>query len=160
MRGLVAYRTDSGKKFSIAFALATNCPLLLMDEPTNGIRTYPAKRQFRRMVAAMPPERTLMMATHQIADVENLVDRVVILDQGRIVLDQTMDQIANRYQFETNRLVPADSALYQEELGGSFQTLAPNDSSTPSRVDITLLFNAVMTQPERFTSLLHHEPAL
>ena len=140
------------KKFFIAFALATNCPLLLMDEPTNGLDIL-SKRQFRRMVAAaMTDERTLLISTHQVPDLETLIDQVVMLDGGQIIFNQTMSEIATNYRFALNQTVRPEAALYQEETLGSYQTMTVNSSHTPSRVNLELLFNAVMAHPENFTN--------
>ena len=145
------------KKFFIAFALATNCPLLLMDEPTNGL-DIPSKRQFRRMVAAaMTEDRTLIISTHQVPDLEMLIDHVVMLDQGRIIFNQTTDEIAVNYRFEPDRTVLPETTLYQEETLGRYQTLTVNPSRTPSRINLELLFNAVMAHPENFTNPTHDE---
>lgn len=142
------------KKFFIAFALATHCPLLLMDEPTNGL-DIPSKRQFRKMVAAaMTEERTLIISTHQVPDLETLIDQVVMLDRGRIIFNQSMDDIATNYRFAPDRPGQSEASLYREEAFGSYQTLTTNPTRTPSRVNLELLFNAVMTQPKNFT---HHE---
>ena len=138
------------KKFFIAFALATHCPLLIMDEPTNGL-DIPSKQQFRKMVAAsMTEDRTLLISTHQVLDLETLIDQVVMIDQGRIIFNQTMDEIAENYRFGQDTVSPAAEALYQEEVLGGYHTLTANPSRTPSRVSLELLFNAVMTHPENF----------
>ncbi len=148
------------KKFFIAFALATNCPLLLMDEPTNGL-DIPSKRQFRRMVAAAMTEgRTLIISTHQVPDLETLIDRVVMLDRGRIIFNQTTDEIATNYRFDPDRTTLPETTLYQEEALGRYQTLTINPSQTPSRVNLELLFNAVMAHPENFTNLTPDEQPL
>lgn len=138
------------KKFFIAFALATHCPLLIMDEPTNGL-DIPSKQQFRKMVAAsMTEDRTLLISTHQVLDLETLIDQVVMIDQGRIIFNQTMDEIAENYRFGQDTVLPAAEALYQEEVLGGYHTLTANPSRTPSRVSLELLFNAVMAHPENF----------
>ncbi|MCK4608105.1 MAG: ABC transporter ATP-binding protein [Gammaproteobacteria bacterium] len=84
------------KKFLVAFALATNCKLLLLDEPTNGL-DIPSKSQFRKLMARMlTEERSFIIATHQVRDLETLIDTVVILDEGRIIFNEPI------YESETN----------------------------------------------------------
>jgi len=76
------------KEFLIAFALSTGCKLMLLDEPTNGL-DIPSKSIFRKMVAAnLRTDQMVIISTHQVKDVENLVDRLILVDQGRTVLDQ------------------------------------------------------------------------
>ena len=62
------------KKVFMSFALAANTRLLLMDEPTNGL-DIPSKSQFRKVVAQyMTEDRTLIISTHQVHDVESLLE--------------------------------------------------------------------------------------
>ena len=76
------------KKFILAFGLATDCKLLILDEPTNGL-DIPSKSQFRKIVAsAIHEERSFIISTHQIRDMENLIDPIIILDEGKIVFFQ------------------------------------------------------------------------
>ncbi len=81
------------KKSFIVFALACDTPYLFMDEPTNGL-DIPSKSALRHLLAASTTlERTLIISTHQARDVENLLDRVVILDRGRVLADRTVADI-------------------------------------------------------------------
>ncbi len=81
------------KKSYIAFALACGTPYLFMDEPTNGLDIQ-SKSALRHLLAATTvPERTLVISTHQAHDIENLLDRVVILDRGRVLVDRTVVDI-------------------------------------------------------------------
>lgn len=81
------------KKSYIAFALACGTPYLFMDEPTNGL-DIPSKSALRHLLAeATMPERTIIISTHQARDVENLLDRIVILDRGRVLADSSVEQI-------------------------------------------------------------------
>ncbi|MCX7124878.1 MAG: ABC transporter ATP-binding protein, partial [Gammaproteobacteria bacterium] len=87
------------KKFLISFALATNAKLILFDEPTNGL-DIPSKSQFRKLIASsMSEEKLFIISTHQVHDVEKLVDRVVIIDNGEIILNESTIQIANKISF-------------------------------------------------------------
>ena len=67
------------KKVAITLALAAHTPLLLMDEPTNGL-DIPSKATFRRLVASLIDDnQTVIISTHQVRDLESLIDTVLIL---------------------------------------------------------------------------------
>ena len=84
------------KKFLVVFGLATNCKFLLLDEPTNGL-DIPSKSQFRKLLATMlTKDKAFIIATHQVRDLETLIDTVVILDEGKIIFNQSI------YETETN----------------------------------------------------------
>jgi ABC-2 type transport system ATP-binding protein len=131
------------KKFMITFALSTGCKLLLLDEPTNGL-DIPSKSIFRKMVAGnLNPDQTVVISTHQVKDVENLIDRVILVDQGHIVLDQDMLTISDRYSFGFSTQ-QSDAWIYAEKAQGGyhyFEELPPGEN--PTQVNLELFFNAV-----------------
>ena len=80
------------KKVYMCVALATNTRFLLMDEPTNGLDIL-SKSQFRKVViTGMSEEKTIIISTHQVHDVEHLLDHVVIIDQNSILLDKPLTE--------------------------------------------------------------------
>lgn len=82
------------KKVLIAFALATNTPLLLMDEPTNGL-DIPSKSVFRKLIAgAMTNDRCIVISTHQVRDLDSLIDEIVVLKNGQIAYQQNLNALA------------------------------------------------------------------
>ena len=90
------------KKVVISFALATNVPLVLMDEPTNGL-DIPSKSAFRKLVAgAMTDERCLVISTHQVRDLDSLIDAVLILHQGKIVYNEDLNALAYKATAQPN----------------------------------------------------------
>jgi len=142
------------KKAYIAFALACNTPLLLMDEPTNGM-DIPSKAQFRKLIASVATEnRCIVISTHQVRDLENLIDTIVVLDGHRIVLNEAVDAISETLSFVTYSGTSANVPFLYEEtaaLGG--KGIAKNESNVPSRVDIELLFNGIVAENERISEL-------
>jgi ABC-2 type transport system ATP-binding protein len=87
------------KKVLISFALATNARFLLMDEPTNGLDII-SKSQFRKALAsAVDEERCIIISTHQVKDLESLIDRITIIDEGKILFDQNIEDISKRLSF-------------------------------------------------------------
>ena len=129
------------KKAYIAFALACNVRTLLMDEPTNGL-DIPSKSIFRRLLASYVDEsRMVIISTHQVADVESLLDNIVILDNEGVALAATTTDICSKLKF--GRAKEEDSVLYKEmTIAGEMAVMAnPNEEDT--QLNIELLFNAV-----------------
>ena len=129
------------KKAYIAFALACNVRTLLMDEPTNGL-DIPSKSIFRRLLASYVDEsRMVIISTHQVADVESLLDNIVILDNEGVALAATTTEICSKLKF--GRAKEEDRVLYKEmTIAGEMAVMAnPNEEDT--QLNIELLFNAV-----------------
>ena len=133
------------KKAYMCFALATNTSLLLMDEPTNGF-DIPSKSQMRKVIASgMTDERTIVISTHQVRDVENLLDHIVMIDDSRLLLDASYAGITAGLLFEERPLSDTtDDAIYvQPSLHGN-SVIAPNRTGEESAVNLEVLFNAVL----------------
>lgn len=148
------------KKALISFALATNASLLLMDEPTNGLDIL-SKSQFRKVIAGCLDEgKCIIISTHQVKDLENLIDRVMIIDEGNILFDQTMYNISRKLDFRLS-YDPEETAtaLYSESSLKGNAIIAINMGEEDSRPDLEMLYKAVMLQGERFTRLFN-EPKL
>lgn len=134
------------KKFLLSFGLATNTDVLLMDEPTNGL-DIPSKSKFRKIMAsAITDERLFIISTHQVKDIEGIIDQIVVLDDGAIKFDATINEITNRFTFKKLNSIEADDAvIYKEEVLGGFNAILENSGDDYSQIDIELLFNAIIT---------------
>ena len=131
------------KKFMIAFALAANTGLLVLDEPTNGL-DIPSKVQFRKIVAsALSEERCLIISTHQVRDLESLIDTVVVVHNREIVLNRELDELAERLTFATGAAAESTDAFYTGSSVRGPVAIRPNPAGAYSRVDLELLFNAL-----------------
>ena len=133
------------KKVFMSFALAAGTRLLLMDEPTNGL-DIPSKVQFRRVVANnMTDDRTLIISTHQVHDVESLLDHILILNQQQLLLDASVGDICDRYSFEYRTPgSAADGVLYSEpSVQGEAVIVPRNPDKVETPLNLELLFNAV-----------------
>jgi ABC-2 type transport system ATP-binding protein len=144
---LTALSYGQKKKFLLAFGMAANCPVLLLDEPTNGL-DIPSKRVLRKQLAAiLSPDKTIIIATHQVKEIENVFDSLVIIEQGKILLDSTLDKIARALQC---RIVPSLAAcpdcIYYEQIPGGYAVISKNDTDAEDKMDIEFLFNAVLNQ--------------
>ena len=132
------------KKVFMSFALAANTKLLLMDEPTNGL-DIPSKSQVRKVVAQyMTEERTLIISTHQVHDVESLLDHILILSQQKLLLDAPVSEVMEKFTFEYRTPDQMDDVLYAEPSLQGNAVIAPRkENSAETQVNLELLFNAV-----------------
>jgi ABC-2 type transport system ATP-binding protein len=148
------------KKFLLAFGLASRCRILLLDEPTNGL-DIPSKSQFRRLLAgAGSEERVILISTHQVRDMENLIDPIIILEAGRIVFQQPLEQAARRLSVTVEREPPtAGSALYCEKTLGGYVVVHENAAGEEGNIDLETLFNTVIANTEKVGALFAGERA-
>lgn len=144
------------KKVSMSFALATNTSLLLMDEPTNGL-DIPGKSQFRKFIASgMTDDKTILISTHQVRDIDKVLDHVLIMDNSRVLLNESTMSICDKLFFteSENRELLQSSLFSTPSIQGNF-LLLPNESGEDSEINLELLFNATLAVPERISALFH-----
>ncbi len=136
------------KKFIIAFALACNTGILLLDEPTNGL-DIPSKKRFRKLIASvMSEERMIFISTHQIRDLDNLIDQVIIVDNGDLLLNAYIGSIAERLCFRTvDEWHGEEPLLYEEEHLKGMSIVTENVHHEESKVNLEHLFNAITDNP-------------
>jgi ABC-2 type transport system ATP-binding protein len=136
------------KKFLISFALATKCRLLVLDEPTNGL-DIPSKAIFRRVMAgSLDEDQLVIISTHQVRDVENLIDRVLMLEKGRFIMQKNIYEISSKLRFAITNSPDAENVLYHEMVPGGYKVITPQTDGSSS-VDIELLFNAISNGTEK-----------
>ena len=136
------------KKMMICFALATNVPYLLMDEPTNGL-DIPSKRIFRKLINShMTENRIILISTHQVHDVEKMVDHIVIVGKKDLLINDTTEGLSQKFTFGTT---PKGEVLYSEKsLEGNLCVARRTDSEEETPVSLELLFEAVNENPNAF----------
>jgi ABC-2 type transport system ATP-binding protein len=82
----------------LALTMAIDAKLLVLDEPTLGLDILARRAFYDALVNDyMDETRTILITTHQVEEVENLLTDVLFIDKGRIVLDSSLDDIATRY---------------------------------------------------------------
>lgn len=141
------------KKYIISFGLATRAKFVIMDEPTNGL-DIPSKVQFRKIMAsALTEDRCFIISTHQVRDLDNLIDVVIIIDQNKIVLNNSIFEIADKIQFKKIKELTTD-IIYAEQVMGGHYAILPATGFSDSKVDLELLFNGILHQRERITNLI------
>ena len=144
------------KKVYMSFALAANTSLLVMDEPTNGL-DIPSKSEFRRLIASnMTDEKTIIISTHQVRDIDSLLDHIVIIDQSSVLLNASNADICRRLLFtELPMSEPTDGALYVQPSVSGNSAILPNEYDEESRMNLELLFNGVLAEREKFAQVFN-----
>ena len=137
------------KKFIIAFALSTNCKILLLDEPTNGL-DIPSKSIFRKvMVRSIEDNQLVIISTHQVKDIETIIDKIVVLETGRIIFEKEVAEIAETIQFKkVPSMISMSNILYHEKCLEGFNVMLPAENNEETEIDIELLFNAIVNKIE------------
>ncbi|TCO91096.1 ABC-2 type transport system ATP-binding protein [Bacteroides heparinolyticus] len=144
------------KKVFMSFALATNTSLLLMDEPTNGL-DIPGKSQFRKFIASgMSDDKTIVVSTHQVRDIDKILDHVLIMDNKHVMLDASTTDICRKLLFvESDNRELAQKALYAlPSVQGNYLML-PNADGEESEINLELLFGAVLSSPGKIANMFH-----
>lgn len=141
------------RKVFISFAMACNTSLLLMDEPTNGL-DIPGKEEFRSFLAgSVGEERAVIVSTHQVRDIDRLLDHVIIMDDSKVVFNHSMEEICSCLKFAlADSPEMAKNALYSRPAIGGTEVIIPNEDGGETEVDIEMLFNIAITNP----GLLEH----
>lgn len=143
------------KKVALAFAMACNTKLLLMDEPTNGL-DIPAKSAFRKFIAqSMTDDRIFVISTHQVRDVSQILDHVLIMNNSKVLLDSTVANIQRKLKFaDTINRELIDNAIYAIKGVGGASVILPNDNDEDSELNLELLFDFAINEPEKLKQAL------
>jgi ABC-2 type transport system ATP-binding protein len=144
------------KKVMIAFSLACNTKILIMDEPTNAL-DIPSKAIFRKVMASVATEdRIVIISTHQVRDLHSLIDAIIILDSGKIILNESADSITEKLAFEVMEDTESDTnILYEEDNVRGKVVVRENSAKIESKLDIELLFNAVILNKEKIQHIFN-----
>lgn len=145
------------KKVSICFALATKCSILILDEPTNGL-DIPSKTQFRKLVAeAVNDDRCIILSTHQVRDLESLIDTIIILENRQVLMNETTENIGRKLVFKTLFSIENQpELLYSEFTPKGFLAIFPGKDDPDSRIELEALFNLATQQPETIRNIFKH----
>ena len=141
------------KKTYISFALALGVKHLFLDEPTNGL-DIPSKAQFRKAVTKYTADDSvIVISTHQVRDLENIIDPIIILDRRDVLANASLEEISEKLYFDYGTELHPD-ALYSEQLPGGFIQVMVNSTGEESKVNIEAFFNAVHKNKELVKNLL------
>ena len=140
------------KKTWVAFALACNARHYYMDEPTNGL-DIPSKSQFRKAVMKYTSEdSTIIISTHQVRDLEEVIDPIIILDKEDVLLNASLETISQKLYFDYGTSLHPE-ALYLEQTPSGTIQVYPNTTGEESKVNLEALFNAVHSHKDVIKAL-------
>ena len=145
------------KKAFMCFALATNTSLLMMDEPSNGL-DIPSKSQFRKVIASgMTDDKAVIISTHQVRDIDSLLDHVLIMDGSELLLNESVATICEKLYFaEQGMNEPTDGALYVQPSVQGNSVILPNELYEESKMNLEVLFNALLAERVKMQSMFNH----
>jgi len=139
------------KKVFMAFAFATNTRVLIMDEPTNGL-DIPSKSQFRKIVTTgMSDDKMMLISTHQVRDISDILDHVTIIDHSRVLLNTGMADVTSRLAFRPLR--EGDQPIFVLQSPYGPLGAVPAHDGEETKVDLEMLFNATLQNPEAINQL-------
>ena len=144
------------KKAFMCFALATNTSLLMMDEPTNGL-DIPSKSQFRKVIASgMSDDKAVIISTHQVRDIDSLLDHVLIMDGSKLLLNESVSTICEKLYFAEQGInEPTEGALYVQPSVQGNSVILPNEYGEDSKMNLEVLFNAMLAERERMQQMFN-----
>ena len=142
------------KKVWISFALACNARYYYMDEPTNGL-DITSKAQFRKVVPRHTSEESvIIISTHQVRDLENIIDPIIILDNQAVLVNASVQEISEKLYFDYGS-EPRPDALYQEQTPGGLIQVYPNSTGEESKVNVEAFFNTVHAHKELMKTMFN-----
>lgn len=145
------------KKVFMSFALATNTSLLVMDEPTNGL-DIPSKSQFRKFMAmGMNDEKTIVISTHQVQDVDKMLDHIVVLSESDVLLNQSVSAITDKLCFVAGegKVDPSEILFMLPTVSGN-SVLMKNTKGEETPLNLELLYNALLQNREAITQMFNN----
>lgn len=151
---MTAQSLGQKKKAMIAFALSLNTPILLLDEPTNGL-DIPSKTQFRKILSAIADEgRLIIISSHQVRDLESLIDPIIILNHNEVLINNSIEEISSKLFFSKQSEKP-ENALYFEQMLDGYLVVEPNINNRQSTVNIEALFNTAISNKLKISELFN-----
>ena len=155
---LTSFSYGQKKKYLIAFGLSSGAGIMFLDEPVNGL-DIPSKSQFRRLTASAAAEdRCIIISTHQVRDMEGLIDPVIILENGKIIFNHSMEEVSKKlkYSFSLSRPVENDEIVHAEKIPGGWAVISRNrGDSEGAAIDLEILFNSVIQKPDYIENILN-----
>lgn len=142
------------KKVLISYGMSLNTPYVLLDEPTNGL-DIPSKAQFRKVIAsAYDEDRCIIISTHQVRDLESLIDPIIILDRNQVLLNNSVEEITRKLVFKHTQNKPENTYYTESNLAG-YSYVGPNLTGEETTLNIEMLFNAAVSNRTTFKDLFN-----
>lgn len=131
------------KKAILAYAIALQTPVLLLDEPANGLDIASRQILLQLLARNTSPDQTVIISTHTVSDFQYLFDSVMMMQGSSMLFNTSVWDITSRLQFVYSN-TPIQGALYMEHILGRYQAVLPNIDGEPSSdINYALLYNAV-----------------
>ena len=144
------------KKFIISFGLACNTEVLVMDEPTNGL-DIPSKSQFRKLMAkSISAEKIFIISTHQVRDLDNILDHIIVVNNGGLILDASIREIEDKLAFNFYQTRPENETLAIDEMIGGFAVIERNIDKQESHINLEQLFNTAIIKTEEIKNIFNN----
>lgn len=144
------------KKAMICYALSLHTSVLLMDEPTNAL-DIPSKSALRRIISEYSTDENIfVISTHQVRDVENLIDPIIVMDNDGILLNASIEEIASKLSFTIDSQ-PLSGALFTEPILGGYVNVSMNDGKEETEVNIETLFESVLAHKDLFRAMFENK---
>lgn len=141
------------KKFAIAFALACNTQVLIMDEPTNGL-DIPSKSQFRKLMAkTIDDHKTYIISTHQVRDLDHILDHIIIVNNGEVILNAGTYEISEKISFNFYSSPPEGEVIAIEEILGGYAVMEKNNLGDETAINLEQLFNTAVLDSQQISNL-------
>ncbi len=143
------------KKAFMCFALACNTRLLLMDEPTNGL-DLTSKSEFRRFIAShMDTDRIIVISTHQVHDIERLLDHLILIGDGNPIINCPISRLTERLCFFTGMGEErGENTLFSmPALGGYAHISLRGENDEETELNLESLFDMAMKCPSILTEI-------
>lgn len=158
-KGFASMSLGQKKKAVMAFALATHTPILLMDEPTNGLDIL-GRSQFKKIMGGDEHKhRIVLISTHQAHDLETLMNHVLFVDGGKLALSASMQTLQSAlYMGVTDNQESILTSIYREALGNQYAFVTRNTDHVPAAVNLELLYKALsMNKPAVLDAITAYE---
>ena len=128
----------------------------MMDEPTNGL-DIPSKSQFRKVIASgMSDDKAVIISTHQVRDIDSLLDHVLIMDGSKLLLNESVSSICEKLYFAEQGInEPTEGALYVQPSVHGNSVILPNEYGEDSKMNLEVLFNAMLAERERMQQMFN-----
>jgi len=144
------------KKFLLSFGIACGASLLALDEPTNGM-DIPSKSIFRKIIAeTMHEKRTIIISTHQVKDMESLIDPIIILHNSHIIFSATLAQVSQQFHMRRSSSPLKDkeeNLIHGETTVGAYWSVWKGGETEGKSINLEVLFNAIIANPNAFKEL-------
>jgi ABC-2 type transport system ATP-binding protein len=117
-------------KVGLALALAIDPEVLILDEPTSGLDLLVRREFLSSMVGLAGQGRTILISSHQVAEIERIASHVAFLSHGKILLTAPMEELRDlvvRVRFRCDGQIPEPSllgkVLQEQNVGGKWQVI-------------------------------------